>query len=135
MNQEEMKERTREFALRVLRVVAALPETTEGKVIGYQLGKSGTSVGANYRSACRGRSKAEFISKLDVVLEEADESSFWLDIVLASEMMSAKRIKPLYDESEENRRHDHGFDQNGQASQRLVQSGITTILWSVGVLQ
>ena len=82
MNERELKDRTKQFALRVIRLVAALPKTIEGKAIGRQLVSSGTSVGANYRSACRGRSRAEFITKLGIVEEEADESAFWIELIL-----------------------------------------------------
>lgn len=76
MTKSELQQRTKEFALRVIKLVGALPATTVGRAIGNQLMRSGTSVGANYRAACRGRSKAEFIAKLGVVIEEADESVF-----------------------------------------------------------
>jgi four helix bundle protein len=74
MNAEDLKRRTKQFALRVLKLVAALPQTFEGRLIGGQLARAGTSVGSNYRAACRGRSKAEFIAKLGIVEEEADGS-------------------------------------------------------------
>src|SRR5687767_2573533 len=76
MNAEDLKRRTKKFALRVIKVVAALPNSPVGRTIGNQLVKSGTSVGANYRSSCRARSKAEFVSKLGTVIEEADESAY-----------------------------------------------------------
>jgi len=77
MTEDELKKRTKLFALRVLKLVAALPKTVAGRTIGNQLARSGTSVAANYRAACRGRSKAEFISRLGVVEEEADVPSGW----------------------------------------------------------
>lgn len=73
MDENELKDRTRQFALRVIRLVGSLPETPAAQIIGRQLIKSGTSVGANYRGACRGRSKAEFAAKLGIVEEEANE--------------------------------------------------------------
>ena len=76
MTEAELKARTKEFALRILRLIDALPHTTAGKVIAAQLARAGTSVGANYRAACRARSRAEFISKLGTVEEEADETCF-----------------------------------------------------------
>src|SRR5437868_9945064 len=82
MNETELKNRTKQFALRVLKLVAALPKTTEGRVLGAQLARSATSVGANYRAACRGRSKAEFIAKLGIVEEEADESAYWMELII-----------------------------------------------------
>src|SRR6266571_1871525 len=82
MTEDELKKRTKQFALRILKLISALPNTTAGRTIGNQLARSGTSVPANYRAACRGRSKAEFISKLGVVEEEADESAFWLELII-----------------------------------------------------
>ena len=73
MDRKELQQRTKKFALRIIKLVEALPKTVTGRAIGYQLVKAGTSVGANYRAACRGRSKAEFNSKLHIVLEEAEE--------------------------------------------------------------
>ena len=79
----------------------SLPKTIEGRVIGNQLIRSGTSVGANYRAACRARSKAEFIAKLGVVIEEADESAFWLEIIIESNLLKKELIKPLLNETNE----------------------------------
>jgi four helix bundle protein len=77
MTEDELKQRTKAFALRILHLAGALPHTAEGRAIRGQLVRSGTSVGANYRAACRGRSKAEFAAKLGIVEEEADETAFW----------------------------------------------------------
>ena len=96
-----MKARTKAFALRILEVVKHLPPSTEGKVISYQLAKSGTSVGANYRAACRARSKKEFIAKLGTVLEEADETAFWLELIMESEMLPAAKMNNLHKEADE----------------------------------
>ena len=82
MNEDDLKKRTKQFALRILKLVAALPRTIAGRTIGGQLARSGTSVAANYRAACRARSKAEFISRLGVVEEEADESALWLELII-----------------------------------------------------
>jgi len=101
VNSDELKKRTQQFALRVMALGAALPRTPAGRVIAYQLVKSGTSMGANYRSACRGKSKADFISKLGTVLEEADESAFWLELIIAGEILPAARVQPLHDEANE----------------------------------
>ncbi len=101
MNSDELKKRTQQFALRVLALGGALPRSPAGRVIAYQLIKSGTSVGANYRSACRGKSKADFISKLGTVLEEADESAFWMELIIAGELLSAARVQPLLQEANE----------------------------------
>ena len=81
MTKEELKARTKTFALRVMKLVDALPNSKSGRAIGNQLVRSGTSVGSNYRAACRARSRAEFIAKIGVVEEEADESAFWLELV------------------------------------------------------
>ncbi len=101
MEKNDLKERTKLFALRIIKLVDALPETTAGRAIASQLIRCGTSVGANYRAACRGRSKAEFIAKLGIVLEEADESTFWLELIIDAELMKQKLVEPLYKESEE----------------------------------
>ena len=76
MNAEDLKKRTKQFALRALKLVAALQNNVQGRVVGSQLVKAGTSVGSNYRAACGGRSRAEFVAKLGIVIEEADESAF-----------------------------------------------------------
>lgn len=81
MNAGQLRTRTKEFTLRVLKVVAALPDYAQGRVVAYQLMKSCGSVGANYRAVCRARSRKDFINKLGVVIEEADESTFWLEVV------------------------------------------------------
>src|SRR5436305_391415 len=77
----DLKARTRQFAIRIIRLYKSLSHNEESRVIGRQLLRSGTSIGANYRAACRGRSKAEFIAKLGIVLEEADETVFWLELL------------------------------------------------------
>ena len=99
MDAEELKNRTKQFALRVLKLAAALPPTIEGKAIRGQLVRAGTSVGANYRAACRGRSRAEFAAKIGVVEEEADESAFWLELIIEGAFLSKARVKPLLDEA------------------------------------
>jgi len=96
-----MKQRTKQFALRVIKLVNALPRTTAGNTIGRQLVRSGTSVGANYRAACRGRSRADFVAKLGIVEEEADESGFWLELVIDSGLLSQKLVQPLLKEAQE----------------------------------
>jgi len=101
MDADELKNRTKRFALRVLKLAASLPSTIEGKAIRGQLVKAGTSVGANYRSACRGRSRAEFIAKIGVVEEEADESAFWLELIIEGAFIKQSRVKPLLDEANE----------------------------------
>ena len=101
MDAEELKKRTKEFALRVLKLVAALPNNLEGRSIGNQLVRAGTSVGSNYRAACRGRSRAEFIAKLGIVEEEADESAFWLELIIEAALLKAVLVQPLLDEANE----------------------------------
>jgi four helix bundle protein len=101
MDADELKERTKQFALRVLKLVAALPNNIQGRAVGGQLVRSGTSVASNYRAACRGRSKAEFIAKLGIVEEEADESAFWLELIIEGSLLKAKLVQPLLDEANE----------------------------------
>ena len=101
MNENDLKLRTKNFALRVISLVKALPYTMEAKIIGQQLFRSATSVAANYRAACRGRSKAEFIAKLGIVEEEADESAFWLELVEETKLLSTKDVQPLHQEARE----------------------------------
>ena len=101
MNPDELRERTKQFALSIIKVVEALPNTVTGRAISNQLVRCGTSVGANYRAACRGRSKAEFNSKLHIVLEEADESVFWLEIIKEKNLLSDDKITSLLNQAEE----------------------------------
>jgi len=101
MNEAELKQRTKTFALRTLKLIDSLPESRSGRVLAGQLGRSGTSVGANYRAACRSRSTAEMISKISVVEEEADESAFWLELVIDHGLMPAEKIAPLHAEAGE----------------------------------
>lgn len=101
MDKRDLKERTKQFALAVLKLVDELPPTLKGRLIGHQLGDAGTSVGANYRAACRARSKNEFISKLGTVIEEADESAFWLELVIGTQILKRERVLPLWQEASE----------------------------------
>jgi four helix bundle protein len=101
MNPEELKDRTKQFALRILKLVAALPKTVEGRAIASQLVRCGTSVAANYRATCRARSKAEFIAKIGVVLEEADEALLWLELIGEAKVLPAKRVDPIRIEANE----------------------------------
>ena len=98
---KDLRERTKQFALRVLRLYRALPARGEARVIGKQLLRSGTSVGANYRAACRARSRAEFVAKLGIVLEEADESLFWLELLQESGIIRSTLLTPLLQEANE----------------------------------
>ena len=101
MNEEDLKKRTKQFALRVIRLVEALPRTRTAQVIGNQLLRSATSVAANYRAACRARSQADFVYKLGLVEEEADESLFWLELVVETDLMPATRVQDLIQEADE----------------------------------
>jgi four helix bundle protein len=97
----DLKARTKQFALRVMKMVDALPRTIQGRTIAKQIIRSATSVAANYRAACRARSRAEFIAKIGVVEEEADESCFWLELIIDSGLLTEERIRPLLSEAGE----------------------------------
>ncbi len=101
MTEQEMITRTKQFALRIMKLIGFLPKNMQGRVIASQLMRSGTSVAANYRAACKARSKAEFISKLGTVEEEADESAFWLELIVEGGLLSEKRIRSLLAEAGE----------------------------------
>jgi len=97
----ELQQRTKSFALRVLKLIEHLPNTVGGKILANQLARSGTSVGANYRAACRARSRAEFASKLGIVAEEADEGLYWLELIRGGNFIGQKRIAFLLSEADE----------------------------------
>jgi four helix bundle protein len=99
MDERELQRRTKQFALRVMKLVDALPKSVSARAVGGQLVRAGTSVAANYRAACKGRSKAEFISKLGTVEEEADESAFWMELLVEGESMSDAKVQALRDEA------------------------------------
>ncbi len=101
MTEKELLQRTKTFALRVITLVAALPNSLAGRKSGDQLMRSGTSVASNYRAACRGRSKAEFIAKLGVVEEEADESALWMELIIEGKLMKKNLVESLWQESVE----------------------------------
>ncbi len=96
-----LKVRTKDFALRVLRLCRSLPRTEEARILGTQLLRSSTSIGANYRAACRGRSRAEFVAKLGIVLEEADEAVFWLELFQEGNIFPAEKLHGLAQEANE----------------------------------
>jgi four helix bundle protein len=98
---DDLRNRTKRFALRIIRLVEALPRSPAARTIGGQLIRSGTSVASNYRAACRGRSKAEFISKLGIVLEEADESLLWLELLVDARVVKAAKLQSLIQEANE----------------------------------
>jgi four helix bundle protein len=97
----DLKVRTKQFALRVMKLVDALPRTIQGRAISNQIIGSATSVAANYRAACRARSRAEFIAKIGVVEEEADETCFWLELIIDSGLLTEPRVRPLLSEAGE----------------------------------
>ena len=97
----DLKARTKQFALRMMKMVDALPRTIQGRAIAKQIIRSATSVAANYRAACRARSRAEFIAKIGIVEEEADESCFWLELIIDSGLLNEDRIRPLLSEAGE----------------------------------
>jgi four helix bundle protein len=97
----ELQQRSKDFALRVLKLIEHLPNAIGGKVLANQLARSATSVGANYRAACRARSRAEFASKLGTVAEEADESVYWLELIRDRDFTPEKRIASLVSEADE----------------------------------
>ena len=97
----DLKQRTKRFALRIIRLYVALAKTTEAQVLGKQALRSGTSVGAHYREASRGRSTAEFVSKIEVGLQELDETAYWLELLVEAEIVPAKRLEELCKEVDE----------------------------------
>ena len=99
--EEKLKARTKQFALNIINLVEHLPKTTTNYVLGKQLLRSATSVGANYRAACRARSHADFISKITIVEEEADESQFWIEVIIESGNSEGDLVKSLHKESKE----------------------------------
>jgi four helix bundle protein len=101
MDKRELQDRTKQFALRVLNVVDALPRTAGGRAISMQLVRAATSVGANYRGACRARSRAEFAAKLGIAVEEADESLYWLELLRDGNLVPESKLSSLLKEADE----------------------------------
>ncbi|OGW18002.1 MAG: four helix bundle protein [Nitrospinae bacterium RIFCSPLOWO2_12_FULL_45_22] len=101
MRNEDLKERTRKFALEIIRLVENLPKNRIADVLGRQILRSGTSIGANYRAACRARSRADFISKMGIVEEEADETLYWLELLLDARLVEQNQIQRLMNEANE----------------------------------
>ena len=97
----DLKTRTRDFALRVIRLCSALPKSAAAQVIGKQLLRSGTSVGAHYREGCRSRSDAEFVSKLEGGLQELEETAYWMELLVGSGVVPAGRMRDLQAEADE----------------------------------
>ncbi|MGA2987458.1 MAG: four helix bundle protein [Terriglobia bacterium] len=98
---EELRQRTKVFALRVIKLFRALPNKEDARVLGKQVLRSGTAVAANYRSACRARSRADFISKIGITVEEADESAFWLELLIDAGIVKRARLEDLLVEANE----------------------------------
>ena len=98
MDKNELQERMTVFAVRIVKMVDAMPSTISGQAIARQIVRSGTSPSANYRAACLAKSDKDFLNKLKMVEEELDETSHWLDIIMRSEMMKVSRVQPLYQE-------------------------------------
>src|SRR3990172_8277825 len=101
MNQEQMRNRTKEFAKQIINLCRQLRENREGRLIDNQIFRSGTSVGSNYRAVCRARSKADFIAKIGVVLEESDETLYWLELIDETGIFEEKLVTPLIKEANE----------------------------------
>ena len=101
MNEQEFKDRTKKLGLRVIRLVEALPKNTTSQVIGKQILRSATSVGANYRAACRAKSTADILHKLQIVEEEADETLYWLEILIEGGFIAEARAQDLLKETDE----------------------------------
>ena len=101
MSDSDLRPRTKQFALRIIRLFGRLPKSVEAQVIGKQLFRSGTSVAANYRESCRARSPAEMISKLSVVERELDESMLWLELLAEAEIVPSELLRDILDETQQ----------------------------------
>ncbi|MEG4631803.1 four helix bundle protein [Microcoleus sp. AR_TQ3_B6] len=101
MNEQEFKQRTKALGLRVIKLVSSLPKNTVSEVIGKQLIRSGTSVGANYRAACRARSTADLIAKLRIVEEEADECLYWMELIVEAKLVDVANLRSIMSETNE----------------------------------
>jgi four helix bundle protein len=98
---QELRDRTKKFAIRIVRLFQALPKSTEAQVMGKQLLRCGTSVAANYRAVCRARSKAEFVARMGIVAEEADESVLWLELLEETSILRHERLQDILQEAKE----------------------------------
>ncbi len=99
--ENDLRDRTRDFALRIIRMFGALPKTTEAQILGKQVLRSGTSVGANYREAFRGRSKAEFVAKCGDSLRELEETAYWLELLVDGKLVAVDKLSALRQECDE----------------------------------
>jgi four helix bundle protein len=129
LSPDDLRARTKDFALRTIKLFRALPKTEEARVLGRQILRSGTSVAANYRSACRGRSRADFISRIGITLEEADETVFWLELLIDAGIVKKVRLEKLLGESNELVRI---FQATRTTAKVRVQSQITNRKWFEG---
>ena len=98
---KQLQDRTKKFAVRIIKAFARLPKDEAIRIVGRQFLRSGTSLAANYRAACRARSSADFISKISVVTEEADETLFWFELLVESQLIAARTLQPVMSECEE----------------------------------
>ena len=98
---EQLKAKTKAFAIRIVKMFRSLPRTDDARILGKQVLRSGTSTGANYRAGCRARSKAEFIARMGIVVEEADKTVFWLELLVDTEIVKGERMAPLLSEANE----------------------------------
>ena len=101
MSERDFKTRTKAFALRILKLVDELPKTTAGRALASQIVRSGTSVAANYRAACRAKSTADFIAKMGIVEEEADETLFWFELLEESQLLAPAQLMAIKQEADE----------------------------------
>ena len=101
MAENELLQRTKTYALRIIRLYVALPKTTEAQVLGKQVLRSGTSIGAHYREANRAKSDADFISKMETALQELDETAYWLELIIEAEIFSEQKVSSLIEETKE----------------------------------
>ena len=101
MDKQEFQKRTKQLTVRVIKMSAALPDVMVADVIGRQIVRSSSSVGSNYRAACRAKSTADMINKLEIVEEEADETLFWLEVLVEADIMPQTRLKDLFQETDE----------------------------------
>ena len=101
MTSEQLKVRTKQYSLLIINLVEKLPVTTASRIVAHQIAKSGTSVGANYRAVCRARSDREFVAKMEIVLEEADETLFWLEIIMDKNWLERELAETVWKEGNE----------------------------------
>jgi four helix bundle protein len=98
---QDLRERTKKYALRIIRLYTGLPKTTEAQVLGKQILRSGTSIGAHYREACRAKSNLDFISKIEGALQELEETCYWLELLGEAGIFNKEKLEPLHEETEE----------------------------------